>query len=273
MQIFNCICLYLRCQVYNLQYKETRQTWISCNCIVDITPVHPSNGMLIARGTCSGCFIWFEKILGTRFLFLRCRCRFYWLGGRGEMQEAGRQISLLTLTPLHHLFHHSTTSSESPPPSRPLPSPPSPFHPNPPPSPPPPWEKHLPAVLHSEPFTCTSSGESCEAPLCDHIIQVYHIFTSQEPMTEETCPLLCLYRTSHYIWVTRLFTAWTSENRRNLLRANRRKVVTHSLRQKFWRGLRNWRKLTRTRVRRLHWCYFISCLRGYWLRRPSLKSC
>ena len=38
------------------------------------------------------------------------------------------------------------------------------------------------------------------------------------------------------------FSVWTSQNRRNLLRANRRKVVTHSLRQKFWRdGLRNWR--------------------------------
>ena len=38
------------------------------------------------------------------------------------------------------------------------------------------------------------------------------------------------------------FSVWTSQNRRNLLRANGRKVVTHSLRQKFWRdGLRNWR--------------------------------
>ena len=39
------------------------------------------------------------------------------------------------------------------------------------------------------------------------------------------------------------------------------------------RRLKKLKKFMRTRVRRLHWCYFMSCLRGYWLRRPSLKSC
>ena len=90
---------------YNLQYKETRQ--ISYNCLVDITlsSVHPSTkaGDVDFMGDMFRLFLLIWKILGTRFLFLRCRCRFYWPGGRGEMQEAGRQIFLLTLTPLHHL--------------------------------------------------------------------------------------------------------------------------------------------------------------------------